>query len=313
MNNIIFLIVISLSLPGKLLASYPEEYINHYKAEIQKKLPVNLTHIPKGSMVTLRWAGDLISIYHKTDDEIKELNISNDSLADPKGKFNSEFFNKSILSNLAKIQTQVRMYAYKKIDNKKYRTLLDDYFIFSKSSPATGCEVILKEPILYNSDKRKIFYDPCSQTAYDAAGRVFKSKINNPAVREKIAKYNLLLSPYFVESNKKIVLGFKETNYTLPKLTFNLNKLYENKNPTQLLMTALSFNDEVMVKKALKMGARADYFAVGQGSPIDYAIYGSSTKIVKMLIRLGAKPTHSSRQLAKNFNRKDILELLDKY
>lgn len=313
MTKVIISITILLLVSGKSFAEFPNDYIKKYKSDIQKKIPVDLNHLPKGYMTTLNWAGSIISIYHKTDDDKKNLDLLNKLLADPDGSFNKDYFNKKYTSIISKTQIKVMKYAYDKIDNKKNRTLIDNYFIFVRSSPATGCELVLKDSRVYNNNNRKLFYDPCSNTAYDAAGRVFIGTINNPAVKEKLAKYNISLTPYYVESETKIILGFNERNIKLPKFDFDHRELYKNKQPTQRLMIAARFNDKESINKALNDGARVDYFRIGEGSPIDSAIIGSSTKIVTTLLTLGAKPTHVSKQLANIFGRTDILELLKKY
>ena len=306
-KTIIFIFLLS---PGLLLAEFPQDYIKNYQSQIQNKIPVNLQNIPKGSLLTINWSKTQVGIYHKTNEDIELLESINNDLADPNGKNNSDYLKKSYFSSTSTMQLQITKLAFDQIGDKRNRTLLRDYFIFTKISPATGCAINLKDPRIYNSDKRRLFYDPCSKTSYDAAGRVFKGPISHHAVEEKNAKYNLALTPYYVESKTKIVIGFKQFPERLPDLALDHRKMYKGKNPTQVLMIAARFNDKEMITKALNMRANVNYPTIGAGSPIDAAIIGSSTDIVVKLLKMGAKPTDVSRQIAQILGRSDVLKLL---
>ncbi len=63
------------------------------------------------------------------------------------------------------------------------------------------------------------------------------------------------------------------------------------------------------VKAAIKQGAGINYFRIGEESPIDAAIAGSSIHIIKFMLQKGAKPTPNSESLARALERQDVLKL----
>ena len=70
-------------------------------------------------------------------------------------------------------------------------------------------------------------------------------------------------------------------------------------------------HDAAAIKAAIEQGADINYFRIGEGSPMDAAIAGSSIQVIKFMLQNGARPTPNSESLARALERQDVLKLLN--
>jgi hypothetical protein len=192
---------------------------------------------------------------------------------------------------------------------QSHRAVSENYFVVVGFSPHSGCSLTFKST-KFKQSENVIFYDPCTDTKYDGAGRIYKGSVKK-IHGDGPAKYNLILLPYRFTSASTIFLGLLPGASKLPALDSNHREKYKTLNPTETLMLAARMNDHVTIHSSLQRGANPYFQRIGEGSVIDSAIMGSSTNIVKMLLLMGVKPTHSSLELAKMLNREDVIRLLE--
>ena len=169
-------------------------------------------------------------------------------------------------------------------------------------APMSGCALILAQS-KKKTDTAAGFYDPCTTSAYDTAGRLLQVKgaPDHDAL-------NISIPPYEVVGDK-IVLGYADD---FPELPFSREELYSAGSVTERLIDAARYNDIDEVRKAIGQGADVNYFAPSKGSPIGAAIIGGSTPLVELLIQHGARPQWNSEAIARSLGRNDVLELLQK-
>jgi len=55
-----------------------------------------------------------------------------------------------------------------------------------------------------------------------------------------------------------------------------------------VLVSAALYNDMESVRAAIKQGADINYFRIGEESPLDASIAGSSIHIIKFMLQKGA-------------------------
>ncbi|GEM_PF-2137229 len=158
-------------------------------------IKLDISPLQPGQMMTFEWQGMPVSVYYRTENEIKALYEDNPLLADS----NSEHQSRS--DYLIKYHDTIHLDSdWVKTPKRSVRA---KYFVFLLPSPLQGCAVKLN----VNQFKGKelnapegwdgTFFDPCDEVYYDAAGRVFK--------HDK-ARYNLYVPNYHFISDSAIEL-----------------------------------------------------------------------------------------------------------
>ncbi|BET26548.1 hypothetical protein RGQ30_20490 [Limnobacter thiooxidans] len=155
--------------------------------------------------------------------------------------------------------------------------------------------------ITNTQERRKgaLFRDPCTGHMFDSAGRAFKGS----------GTFNLAVPPYSVAGSTLTLKALG--NGALDKPPFSKQEMYQTQNATKLLISAALYNDMESIKAAIKQGADINYFRIGEGSPMDAAIAGSSIQVIKFMLQNGARPTPNSESLARALERQDVLKLLN--
>ena len=90
--------------------------------------------------------------------------------------------------------------------------------------------------------------------------------------------------------------------------------LSEALKPTRVITASKRrFGQASTVKLALKEGAKAYVFTLGEGSPFDAAVIGSSLDVIKLLVKNGARPTSNTHYIARVLRRQDVIDYLKPY
>ena len=131
------------------------------------------------------WRGQPIFVVHRTPEAIDTLKRTHDDLADPESL----------------VVEQQPPYA-----QNAWRSRQSEIGVYVGLCTHLGCSpkyYAAVEPRLFPANWKSGFFCPCHGSAFDIAGRVVK---NRPA------PYNLLVPPYFYESENVIVIGMDEQN-----------------------------------------------------------------------------------------------------
>lgn len=308
MRNIIFFLAIYNWLSTANAGTYPDSYIKAQLKEAKQPITVNISNIKPGSSIEVMYVGRPVTIYRRTQKEVKYLESPDLNLADA----NSANYLASIKANYGStssyIWSRLLIASGTKLENTKTRSLKKELFIFGGWSPHSGC-FIDTVPNNMRKSPGAVFYDSCSGAAFDSAGRALEGKLKGPHAGRMVT-YNLYIPPHKNISTSKVEIGIA-TNAKLPLLPNEVKPKYKNLQPTQQLLNAAKYNDLSTVKKALKSGANVNYFKAGEGSPIDAAIIGSSMEVINLLIEHGAKETRNSRNAANFMKRTEVIKALN--
>jgi ubiquinol-cytochrome c reductase iron-sulfur subunit len=315
MKNKILIYVILCVLVCPVLAlgtEFPESQIEDTESAFIKGIEVDVSKLPAGSLMRVIMGNIPIWVYKRTKQDLSQLkSVPLGKLSDPDDNYLNELIEKQYYSITNKPFAQLMKYSAQNMRFNSYRSVSDDYFIVVGFSPHSGCYLTFKTT-KFKQSENITFYDPCTDTKYDGAGRIYKGTVRK-LLGDEPAKYNLIIPPYRITSTNKIVLGLLPGAPELPALKSKHREKYKTLNPTETLMLAASMNDHAVIHSSIKNGANPYYQKIGKGSVIDSAIMGSSTNIVKMLLQMGVKPTHSSLEIAKMLHRDDVIKLLEQH
>ena len=288
---------------------YPKSYVEAQLKEAKTSIAVDISKIKAGSSIEIMYVGRPVTIYKRTQKEIKYLEFPNLKLAD----VNSANYLASIRANYGStssyIWSRLLIASDIKLEAKNNRSIKNSFFIFGGWSPHSGCSIQIV-PINMRKSPGAAFHDPCSGVTYDSAGRALAGKLKGLQAGSMVS-YNLYIPPHNYISTSQVKVGVP-ANEELPLLPNEVKPKYKNLQPTQQLLNAAKYNDLHTVKQALARGANVNYFKAGVGSPIDAAIIGSSLEIINLLIKHGAKETPNSRNVANFMKRNDVISIFDK-
>lgn len=277
---------------------FPENVINQDISDAKRGMPIHLDRIAPGQSVTVEFSRLPIYIYRRTPAEILALNtIQRDSLGDTdNAKFRASV-KRQFSSTTAVVWANLLLQAETIANRKPTRSVDESILVVSAAAPTSGCMLALTNP----QEKRKgaLFKDPCTGHIFDLAGRAFKGS----------GRFNLAVPPYSVAGSTLTLKALG--NGDLDKPPFSKQEIYQTQNATKLLISAALYNDMESIKAAIKQGADINYFRIGEGSPMDAAIAGSSIQVIKFMLQNGAKPTPNSETLARALERQDVLKLLN--
>lgn len=301
----VFLVMVVSIAPGVALASdFPNDYIAKTLAEAVGGKSVNIDGLAEGEMLSAEFVGRPVYIYRRTSADLARLERqSNSELADPTDQRFRESVRREYGSTSSTVWARLLLAAEPIAKRPPTRSLDKTILVVAGWGPGSGC-ALATTPSNEREAKGFLFRDPCTGATFDAAGRALspsKSASGAPS-------FNIAVPPYSLE-RQKVLLG-PATAALLPALPFSQAELHGAGTPTQRLIGAARYNDIGAVREAIKSGADVRYFRPGEGSPIDAAIVGSSTEVVRLLLEHGALPTSNSEFAAQFLDRQDVLKLL---
>ncbi len=162
---------------GAIYALFPfVSSLNPNKKVLRNNQPlkVDVGHLKPGEQMTVKWRGKPIWIIYRTNEQLQELQISNQNLRDPES-----------------LTDQQPDYA-----KNIYRARNPKYLVLVGLCTHLGCSPKLKSN--NNSNKQSGFYCPCHGSRFDLSGRVYKGMP---------APINLEVPPYYFSSENVIVIG----------------------------------------------------------------------------------------------------------
>ena len=276
---------------------FPENVIIQDIAIAKQGKEVPLERLAPGELITVEFSRLPIYIYKRTPADILTLKtIQKDSLANPDSENFRASVKRQFSSSATVVWANLLLQAETIAARKPSRSVDESILVVSAAAPTSGCMLAITN----TQEKRKgaLFKDPCTGHMFDLAGRAFKgSGTFNPAV-----------PPYSVAGSTLTLKALG--NGTLDKPPFSKQEMYQTQNATQLLISAALYNDMESVKAAIKQGADINYFRIGEESPIDAAIAGSSIHVIKFMLQNGAQPTPNFKTLAQALERQHVLTLL---
>lgn len=278
--------------------SFPESYIQRQELEARNSLSVKLNVLAEGEYLTLEYVGRPIFIYKRSKSDIEYI----------QGKLANSVFTKSQFqdsirrqygSSSSSVWARLLIAAGSISTRLPSRSLDPRYLVIGGWSPSTGC-LLSQAASGQSADPARIFRDPCSGAVFDASGQETRNG--------RLAQEFVAVPPHTIKM-ETVQFGLKQYEQ-LPALPFTRQELIGTGNPTQSLMAAAKYNDINAVRAALRDGAEVNYFKVGEGSPIDAAIIGSSFDVIELLLKSGAKPTPNSEIAASAVGRVKVISLL---
>lgn len=276
---------------------FPENVIIQDIAIAKQGKKVPLERLAPGELITVEFSRLPIYIYKRTPADILTLKTSQrDSLADPDSENFRASVKRQFSSSATVVWANLLLQAETIAARKPSRSVDESILVVSAAAPTSGCMLAITNP----QEKRKgaLFKDPCTGHMFDSAGRAFKGS----------GTFNLAVPPYSVAGSTLTLKALG--NGALDKPPFSKQEMYQTQNATKLLISAALYNDMESIKAAIKQGADINYFRIGEGSPMDAAIAGSSIQVIKFMLQNGAKPTPNSEALARALERQDVLKLL---
>ena len=289
--------------------NFPKSYISKIQSKQTTNNVVSLESLAPGEMLRMYQGGQFVLLYKRTEQDKQYLKKNTISiLADPNSK-NFKGSLESRLNNSSSIIFKSLLTDFQpEIDKRTWRSLSDDYFVFSRRSPYSNCNIELAQK---NSDVEQpiIFYDPCTDTSFDAAGRVLKGKVKSLHIEPIVTRFNLFIPPHHFIDQHTVKLDLPSLKgdvekYQIPKQN------YASLTANEKLILAASYNDIQAVKAAMADNADLNFYNQNNTSSLDAAIMGSSTPLVSLLIKEGAAPNWEAFDAATSLSRTDIQRLL---
>jgi ubiquinol-cytochrome c reductase iron-sulfur subunit len=145
---------------------------------------VDISRIPPGELAVIEWRGKPVWVLRRTKEMIESLKAVEPRLSDPKSKASEQ----------------------PKYAENEYRSRAPDVLVLVGVCTHLGCspqEKPAEAKAEMGADWPGGFYCPCHGSKFDLAGRVFKG---SPA------PLNLVVPPYEVVSDTKLVIGEDEKN-----------------------------------------------------------------------------------------------------
>lgn len=286
---------------------FPESYIQKGLIEARNGISVDVTDLKAGERLVMLYVGRPVTVYRRTTSEVNAIEAEQETgLADANGKNLRASIRSEYGSSSSAVWARLLLLAQPIEKKYPFRSIDKGILVVAGWSPGSGCALQFIE-----SNKRNIqnvvFRDPCNGAQFDTAGRVFVPSTKTPVGTQPPA-FNLAIPPYRIEGGRLIIGLAKDQG--IPELSFTRGDIYPENEPTKLLISAARYNDIDTLRFALKMGAKADYFKPGEGSPIDAAVVGSSMEIIKLLVANGAKQTPNTINAASFVGRKDLIDYL---
>jgi ubiquinol-cytochrome c reductase iron-sulfur subunit len=288
---------------------FPESFIKKQLEEAQKNVIVDTGKLGEGELLRVAYVGRPVWIYHRTSSDLVAIaNNQNFDLADLRGENLVASIRREYGSSSSAVWARLLLLSQSIANNQPYRSIDNAFLVVGGWSSESGCALSFINDPKKRPNPAVLFIDPCTGARFDPSGRVLRGELSVPSGFRR-ATYNLSIPPYRIEPNGKIVIG-PSLKQNIPELNFSRDNLYPEKEPTKLLIAAARYNDIDTIQSALKQGAKADFYKIGEGSPIDAAIIGSSIDVIKLLITHGARATPNSYKTAKFINREEVIELL---
>lgn len=302
------LAVAMLAAPGFAFAlEFPESYVANELAEATRGLSVDIDALAEGEVLSTLFVGRPVYIYRRTAADLTRLKHQPSSeLADPNNQRFRESVRRAYGSTSSTVWARMLFAAERIAAHSTTRALDSAVIVVGGWGPGSGC-VLRITPAADRASKSFLFRDPCTGNTFDAAGRAFAPPKGSGGAPVP-AVFNLAVPPYRLE-RQRIFLG-PASAASLPELSFSAAELYGAGSPTKRLIGAAHYNDIRTVREAIRAGADVNYFRLGESSPIDAAISGSSTAVIQLLLEHGAKPTQHSEFSARFLGRQDVLTLL---
>jgi Rieske Fe-S protein len=283
---------------------FPESYINQGLAKAQRGISIDVSHLKKGELLTVQYVGRPIFVYRRTDEDIATIEkISMNVLSDPIDAGTRDSIKAEYGSSSSAVWARLLLLSQPLAKRTPCRSLDKNLLVVAGWSTESGCALTF-----IGRKSKVLFRDPCTGAEFDSSGRIFSGTLSIGAAPRR-ASYNLAIPPYRLEGDSTLVVG-PASGQAIPELDFTSADLYTQQDPTKLLIAAARYNDMDRVKLALQQGAKADYFKLGEGSPIDAAVIGSSMAIIKLLVVHGAELTPHTMQAAEFIGREDVVKYL---
>ena len=282
---------------------FPSAYVSKNLEEARRNISVDIRNLNAGEMLSVQFMDRTIFIYRRTPSDIKSLEKDKRSAIYLEKAFR-ESIRHEFGSSSSTAWARLLISAKKISTSAPFRSLNPDVLVISAASPATGCLLRLIS-VKDRAIAESVFLDPCSKISYDAAGSPLNS---NTTSTKQFVDYGIAIPPYYFEK-ERLHIGLVK-GQQIPELPFSHEELIGSGTSTQRLIAAAKYNDIDAVRAAIKDGANVNHFRIGEGSPIDAAIIGSSSEIIELLVREGAKPTINSENAARFVGRNDVLTLL---
>jgi len=287
--------------------AFPDDYISHGLAAASRGVTVDVAHLNEGEMLSVLYVGRPVYVYRRTPSDVAWLQREADSrLQDPRNQGFRESVRREFGSTSSTVWARLLLAAESTAIHTPSRSLDSAILVIAGWGPSSGCALALAPPG-DRAGTSVVFHDPCTDAAFDAAGRVF-SRTPSTDASQFPPILNIAVPPYQVDGHH-VLLG-PAAGQALPPLRFSKAELCERRSPTQSLICAARYNDIESVREALSAGADVNYFRPGEGSPIDAAIIGSSIEVIDLLLEHGARPTPNSEGAARFVQRGDDVLIL---
>ena len=287
---------------------FPASHVNRQLSDAKKAIKVDMTMVKPGQFIMVEYVDMPVWIYRRTSKDLEYLSQNDKSkLADPSSLNLMSSIEAAYGSSSSYVWARLLLVNQPEIEREKYRSISDEFLVIGGWGTHSGCNLNFSSPVNRN-EEGVAFYDPCVGAYYDVAGRILKACVSGMADGQN-AVYNLYIPPHKYNGNETLTIGIPKSS-EIPEINVSMTARYLGLNPTEKLITASLYNDRDTVQQAIKEGADVNFYAYGEGSPIDAAIIGSSIEVINLLIANGAKPTANSLYVAEFVGRDEVVKLI---
>ncbi len=286
---------------------FPQDLIDRQVQQASQPVAIDIASLEPGMVLRIKYLDRPILIYRRTAEEIEQLKTLSPKLADPASENWRDSVKSTFGSASSQVWTQLLLATNRSVETSRTRSIQPEYFVVAGWSPYSGCAI----NIVSKQNARGVsFHDPCVKNDFDAAGRIFAGEMKGPRTGES-ARFNLFVPPHRFIGPTMVEIGLPEGE-TLPEIPADFYPSFEGISAQEVLRLGALFNRKSVVLSAISRGASVAVDLPGQ-DPLAAAVIGSDIEIVRLMLELGAEPTHRATEAAKFLEREDVLELFGKY
>ncbi len=253
-----------------------------------KDVTVNIEKLGSNPWV-VEWGGYTVSIIKRTSAEIKALEEADTSLLGaPSTKYWHSLLERTFdshpqLPNLLELDQR-------QLEESPYRSHRKEILVVMPMSLYTGCILAyspVNEPNKPLQNWKGGFFDPCSNEAYDFAGRILKNDR-----RQKF--WNILIPPHQYLDQNTLLIGLGNPPRQISSTRYEPKIDYESMKPVPRLVEAAKRGKINIVKQLLDDGLSVNSY-IGPGvTPLLEASAKGHNNIVELLIERGASANQAN-------------------
>lgn len=254
---------------------------------------VDLSKIGEGQYKIVDWQNLRVIVFHRTESQIKQLNLSTNRAAKPASTaFYARLYGNAMANALRRGE---------QLNEKQLRSFDDKWFVAIGFSPESGAALRVYE-------NESVLMDPSDGILYDLTGRVIddsstKRDLSIPEYKVSDQSLTIYIKPSSNDIDysegrvnrsdppeKQVIDAINWRKFQLAKVILDthpniINSLEVN---VAILAVATIYGDKELLEKAIKYGGNVNVLFKNNSTPLNTALISNHMDVAKYLVNNGA-------------------------